>query len=287
MEGVTLAWVATRNPETVGLLPSETRVATEWRDVLAAENIDGVVIATPPATHAEILIAALDARRAVLVEKPLTICREELAAIEQAAGRSPATVVVDHTHLFHPAFRALKSLCVARGGPLALRSMAGNFGPYRHDVSVLWDWAPHDIAMALELCPGPVEVSDASVLERKIFEGVTAERIHISLILSGGTPCDIVVGTLDPKHRWFATDVIDGTLIYSDQGPAALRWFAQRGAKPDELGHPIPVPSDLPLKAVVSEFADAIREGRSARDSLALGCQVVDVVARCQETLRQ
>ena len=30
-------------------------------------------------------------------------------------------------------------------------AIAGNYGPFRNDVSPLWDWAPHDIAMCLDI----------------------------------------------------------------------------------------------------------------------------------------
>ena len=37
-------------------------------------------------------------------------------------------------------------------GPIReIAAVAGNRGPYREDVAVLWDWGPHDVAMALDL----------------------------------------------------------------------------------------------------------------------------------------
>jgi predicted dehydrogenase len=287
IEGTTLAWVASRNPDTAALLPIETCIGADWRELLSTQFVDGVIVATPPATHADIVIGVLDTGRAVLVEKPLVARREELVAVERAAADSPAAIMVDHTHLFHPAFRALKRECAMRGGPIALRGSAGNFGPYRHDVSVLWDWAPHDIAMALDLRPGPVGVIDVEVVERRIVEGIIAERVRLALNLAGDVRCDVTVSTLDARHRWFAVDIADGTLIYTDQGPAPLRWVRWRGACADDLGDPIPVPPDRPLAVAVSEFVGAIREGRRPRASLALGCQVVEILACCQEKLRQ
>jgi predicted dehydrogenase len=198
VDGVVLAAVASSNPETSTLVPSGCRVVPDWRDLLT-DDVDAVIIASPPDSHARILLAAAAAGKAVLVEKPLVTTAADLAAIRQALTTS--IVMVDHTHLFHPAFRALKTAVRARGRPLAIRSSAGNTGPYRTDVSVLWDWAPHDVAMALDLVPGPAEVCEARVVERRYVGAVAAERVRLKLLLAGDVRCEITLSTLEPRHR--------------------------------------------------------------------------------------
>ena len=63
--------------------------ATDWRDVVARPDVDVVDVCTPGQTHAEIAIAALEAGKHVLVEKPLANSVEEgermLRAAEAAA----------------------------------------------------------------------------------------------------------------------------------------------------------------------------------------------------------
>jgi predicted dehydrogenase len=195
--------------------------------------------------------------------------------------------MVEHTHLFHPAFRALKQQAAIFGQPIAIRSSAGNTGPYRRDVTVLWDWAAHDVAMALDLLPGRVEVIAARSLERSEIEGGTAERVHIRLNLTHDIPCDITVSTLDAKHRWFAADFNDRTLIYSDKGRQPLRLFAHSGAQIDQESISISAAEELPLTVAVREFADAVRHKRPTPGSFSLGCQIVDVLARCEEIMSQ
>ncbi|MDQ0708939.1 putative dehydrogenase [Arthrobacter woluwensis] len=62
--------------------------ATDWREVIARPDIDVVDICTPGWTHAEIAIAALEAGKHVLVEKPLSNTLEESQAMVEAAARA-------------------------------------------------------------------------------------------------------------------------------------------------------------------------------------------------------
>lgn len=287
IDGVVLVGVASGNPATVDFVPAHTCVVKDWRTLVARPDVDGIVVATPPAAHAEILSAAVCAGKAVLVEKPLVTAREALTAIAEVCARSPQTVMVDHTHLFHPAFRTLKTQAGKIGPPRAIRSSAGAKGPYRRDVPVLWDWAPHDVAMALDLVPGAADVVDAVTLARREIDGVTAERLRLGLRLAHGVDCRITLSTLDEKHRWFALDFDDRTLMYSDQNGPPLRIFPKPGAQVDEEGMALAVPPGLPLTIAVREFAEAIRDGKRMRDNFTLACQVVDVIADCEAKMSQ
>ncbi len=91
--------------------------ATDWREVIARGDIDIVDIVTPGDSHAEIAIAALDAGKHVLCEKPLanTVAEAEAmaAAAERAADRG-AKAMVGFTYRRVPAVTFLRQL-VAEG----------------------------------------------------------------------------------------------------------------------------------------------------------------------------
>jgi predicted dehydrogenase len=62
--------------------------ATDWREVIARDDIDFVDVVTPGDTHAEIAIAALEAGKHVLCEKPLANSVAEAMAMTEAAERA-------------------------------------------------------------------------------------------------------------------------------------------------------------------------------------------------------
>ena len=74
------------------------------------ESADAVVVCTVDATHAEYVVAALDAGLDVVVEKPLTVDAESCAAIAEAAERSPGKLVVTFNYRYSPRNSAVKKL---------------------------------------------------------------------------------------------------------------------------------------------------------------------------------
>ncbi|MBQ8894440.1 MAG: Gfo/Idh/MocA family oxidoreductase [Clostridia bacterium] len=89
-------------------------VFQDYRDLLAMEEIDGVVIVTPDQVHREQAIAALQAGKHVLCEKPLALCREDMEAIVQAAKESDKKFMVGQICRYTPGFKMAKEL-VERG----------------------------------------------------------------------------------------------------------------------------------------------------------------------------
>lgn len=83
---------------------------TNPKEVLALEQIDAVLIATP-GSHAELTIQSLEAGKHVLAEKPLAINSNELDAIEKAQQRSGKVLQIGYMKMYDPlARRAAKEI---------------------------------------------------------------------------------------------------------------------------------------------------------------------------------
>jgi predicted dehydrogenase len=83
--------------------PLGAKVSTDWRTVVANPDIEIVLVLTYPDTHAEISIAALEAGKHVLCEKPLTRTEAEARALVDAAKRTGRTLKCGFNHRHHPA----------------------------------------------------------------------------------------------------------------------------------------------------------------------------------------
>jgi predicted dehydrogenase len=87
-----------------------SRAFADYREMLSGAELDAVIVATPPRTHREISLAALQAGVAVLCEKPLALTLEECEAVADAAAGSHRPFLVGFCHRFQPQVRALKDL---------------------------------------------------------------------------------------------------------------------------------------------------------------------------------
>jgi predicted dehydrogenase/threonine dehydrogenase-like Zn-dependent dehydrogenase len=105
------------------------RSATESAGLLAAEDIDAVLIGTRHATHAELVCAALRAGKAVFVEKPLAITRESLAEIVRTIEETGNDrLMVGFNRRFSPLLEQMKAEWGTRLGPHTLHYRI-NAGP--------------------------------------------------------------------------------------------------------------------------------------------------------------
>jgi predicted dehydrogenase len=118
-------------------------------DVFARDDVDALVIATPAATHEALVRAALQHRRHVLVEKPMALHAAGCEALCDLADSAGRVLMVGYTFLYNAGVRKMKDVMAPElfGQPYYLHATRTNLGPIRQDVNVLWDLAPHDIAI--------------------------------------------------------------------------------------------------------------------------------------------
>jgi predicted dehydrogenase len=118
--GVEQSVVVGRNVDAVAAAAAQlgwAESATDWREVIARDDIDIVDIVTPGDSHAEIAVAALEAGKHVLCEKPLanTVAEAEAmaTAAAQAAGQG-VRAMVGFTYRRVPAVTLMRDL-IAEG----------------------------------------------------------------------------------------------------------------------------------------------------------------------------
>jgi predicted dehydrogenase len=128
---------------------SRVRLYADATELIDDPELDAVVIATPAATHFALVRRALVVEKHVLVEKPMSAGVAEGEELVALAERNGATLMVDHTYLFHGAVRKLRELY--REGALGemsyYDSLRVNLGLFQPDLNVLWDLGPHDFSI--------------------------------------------------------------------------------------------------------------------------------------------
>jgi predicted dehydrogenase len=140
------------------------QATTDFQDLLNDSTIDAVAIATPVSTHFNLAMAALQAGKHVLVEKPITDTAEKAFRLIEEADRRGLVLMVDHTFLYTSAVSRMKELITSGklGQIYYYDSVRVNLGLFQHDINVLWDLAVHDLSIMdylLEERPTAVSVT--------------------------------------------------------------------------------------------------------------------------------
>jgi predicted dehydrogenase len=127
----------------------DLKVCADYNELISSADIDAVAIATPVFTHYEVAKKALMQGKHVFVEKPFTYQTSQAEELIELAEKKKLNIMVDHTFLFTGAVRKIKQLIDdgSIGDLLYFDSTRVNLGLFQHDVNVIWDLAPHDLAI--------------------------------------------------------------------------------------------------------------------------------------------
>ena len=122
-----------------GLTVVKVASRTEWRDVVSASDVDLISVVLPPPMHREIAIAALEAGKHVISEKPTAMNASEAGNLVGAAKRHSSQIaIIDHELRFLPAWRAARERIGEIG---ALRYAEVRYAsPGRGDRMREWNW---------------------------------------------------------------------------------------------------------------------------------------------------
>ena len=271
MPQVKMAAVVSRNPATADLVGPACRIYQTWQALFDAEEIDGVIIATPPSWHAAIAEAALQRDLPVLLEKPIALTVENADRLIKLAAAKATIIHVDHTDLRNPAFIELRQYLASPTEILGLRGGWSNHGPVRRDIRGLWDYGAHAIAICIDLMGGQPDAIEANWVS-------WTDQIELAAICLkwGAVTAEIEAGNAGlSRTRWLEIDTTKHRLRYDD--------IVDPKATVD--GQQIPYPEISPLTAAVERFVKAIRRGGADIGDLELGGATVTTLAAVQAAL--
>lgn len=117
---------------------SSLLIGADWRVAIADPDVEVVHVVTPPLVRGEIVLAALQAGKSVLCEKPLALSLDEADRMIRTAERAKVALGVDYVMRFQPAYRFLDDVA-ASGIAGAARSLS--FQNFAQDVPAgHWFW---------------------------------------------------------------------------------------------------------------------------------------------------
>ena len=260
MPEVELAGVVDINSERAEQVAEANKTAVVRDAAELVGRVDGVVVATPTASHAAVARPFLQAGMAVLIEKPLARSMAEADELVQLAHQRNAIFAVGHTERFNPAVAAARPLLtmprfieVHRLGAFPDRSL---------DIDVVFDLMIHDLDVVLSIVKSPVSAIDA------VGVPVLTPRIDIAnvrLRFESGCIVNLTASRISRdrtrKIRFFQPESYVA-IDYAAQEVEMWRLVRQPAGMPTIEGGAVAVASDEPLKCELEDFVESIRTRR-------------------------
>lgn len=239
------------------------KLGTDVSAVLNEPTVDAVVVATPTATHFEVVRQALECGKHVLVEKPITTTVNDANTLQALATKMQRVLMVGHVFLFNPAVQRVKQLIEKNelGRIHYLSMVRTNLGPIRADVNAAWDLASHDISIA-DYWLGEGAVAVSAVGGTYVNPGVQ-DAVFATLTYPNNVLVNVHCSWLNPRKARDITVVGDRRMLTFDDMNLnePLRVY--------DKGVDEPVPS-----VVVDTFASfraSVREGDITIPRVAMG----------------
>ncbi|MCF2148974.1 Gfo/Idh/MocA family oxidoreductase [Desmonostoc muscorum LEGE 12446] len=224
MPGVQVRTVSDFKPELLTKVQARypaIQITQDCQDIFTDPKIDAVAIATPVSTHFQLALAALQAGKHVLVEKPMTTTSEQAMRLIEEAEKRNLVLMVDHTFVYTGAVRKMHDLIATNslGDIYYYDSVRVNLGLFQHDVNVVWDLAVHDLSIMNYVLPSqPYAVSATGISH---VPGEPENLAYLTLFFEKNLIAHINVNWLAPvKIRRTLIGGSQRMIVYDDLEPS-------------------------------------------------------------------
>jgi predicted dehydrogenase len=193
----------------------------DYDRVLENGEIDAVVIATPPETHAELACKACDYNKHVLVEKPMANSIADSTRLLTKAASRGCVLMVDHVYCYSEPVQKLRKIIDSGelGKMIYVTSTRINLGLFQRHCNVVWDLAVHDFSVLDYLFPS-LTVTSLSATGTRILTS-NYETAQIGLSYGNSSRAHIQVSWLSPiKVRQMMLVGSEKSVVWDDMNPA-------------------------------------------------------------------
>lgn len=275
MSGVEVAAICTSNEENAKLVKNtKVQVFKEYSDMIVnAHSLDFVIIASPPSTHYNVMDCCISVLKPFIVEKPF--CTNYLQTKDMVSQllKSKVPCMVDFTQLFNPAFRGLV-IANSKQKIKAISSKVHAFGPFRKDVSMFWDWLPHDLSMIQSIAQSMPEWVRATQEEDLNYDN--AGQINVELKYKNFTAKIEIDNVAGKKYRVFEVDnsfsrltmmdnelyeIRDGIRSITVGNESALQVLINSTILHIETGESYGLELSLEIAKIIEKTIESVKEG--------------------------
>ena len=247
------------------------KTSTDFKKLII-NNIDLVVIATPTETHFKISKFALEKKKHILVEKPISLSSTDVIKLQKISKKNKKLIFVDYPFLFSGSINYIKKIIESKryGRLLEIESYREQ-APIRKDVNVVWDLAVHDISiLSYLLRENPKNMKS---LKMNTVNTPKADTAYINLVYKNKLNVFIKNSWISPTKIRIMKFKFKKAIVYCDENESMYK-IKIYSKKNNHLKYNIEIPDiDLsePLSNLVHYIYRTIRKKeKSMFDSLNL-----------------
>jgi predicted dehydrogenase len=267
------------------------RATKSFDDLLADDELDAVVIATPVPTHYALAKQALEAGKHVFVEKPPAMRAAEMDELVALAVEQDRVLMPGHLLLYHPGVLKVKELIDSGdlGDVLCVYGNRVNLGIVRSNENALWSLGVHDLSVILYFLDEDPELATAQG-SASIHPGVE-DVVFCFLRFPSGKIAHMHLSWLDPHKMRKMTVVGDQKMVaFDDMEPErkVTVYEKRAGAAGELFSGDISIPkisTHEPLRLECTYFLELI-DGQHDRSKVARdGARVVRALEMLTDSL--
>jgi len=276
-------------------------------ELIKSNDIDAVAVATPSSSHYSLAKEALENKKHVLVEKPMTVTSDEGKELVELAEKNNMVLMVDHTFVFTSAVKKIKEIYDSGelGEILYYDSVRVNLGLFQPDVNVVWDLAPHDLSImhyvmkknirkvsAIGIGHANPDIENVAYMTVHFDENIIAHfhfnwlsPVKLRLTLIGGSKKMIVYDDMEPTDKIRIYD--KGIEIKRTPGKNVPEEAYQYmiGYRIGDIYIP-KVEHTEALKAEVSHFVECIEDKKKPVTDGEFGLEIVRMLEAAQRSIK-
>jgi len=287
--------------ESAGKLYPEVKLVTDIEEFFKDSSLDAIAIATPVSTHFELAQRALSNDKHVWLEKPMTETVEQGQKLIELAEKNGKVLIIDQTFVYTGAVRKIKKIIDSGelGDLIYYDSMRVNLGLFQQDVNVIWDLAPHDIAIMDYVMP--LKKYMVSATGSYFYGDKIIPKSVLTIYMENNIVAHINVSWLSPvKIRQTLIGGNSKMILYNDNDPSEKVKVYDKGVElletKEDLYHmkiqyrvgDIYSPKVETFEALAFEtkhFAECIKNGTEPETGGKKGLEVVKILEASKKSL--
>ena len=285
IKNVELSWISDINEESLISLKKQYKVSTDYNDVLNSD-VEAVSICTSNETHYEVCKAALEAKKHVLVEKPLTLQPKKAYELVDIAQQSNRLLAVGHLFRYNNAINEVKKLVENKffGDLYYLRlQWTIQWMPQIYpdkQLDIIVDMMPHlyDIMNYLTgLWPKKITCFGKAFIKKDLED--TAFII-----------CEFPNNLMTHSEiSWTLPEKVREVDIIGQKAAAKIQAVSQKVAvfEGSNEGRELDIQENNTLGDELRHFIDAVKNGKTVTNDGEIGAKTVELVEATRKSLEQ